>query len=151
MIRLLRTDAGNRDFQALVACLDEDLAIRDGLDHSFYAQFNTLHNIQCALVAYDDEKFIGCGATKPYAEEIAEVKRMYTLPAYRGMGIASLVLQELEKWVGELSFTKIILETGKNQPEAIALYLKSGYRRIDNYGQYAGIANSLCFEKQLKK
>jgi len=31
----------------------------------------------------------------------------------------------------------------------IALYEKNGYRRIANYGQYAGIENSICFEKIL--
>jgi len=48
-----------------------------------------------------------------------------------------------------LSFGKCILETGKKQPEAIALYKKSGYKIIDNYGQYADVENSICFEKKL--
>jgi hypothetical protein len=43
------------------------------------------------------------------------------------------------------------LETGKKQPEAIQLYQKSGYHIIPNYGQYAGIENSVCFEKQVKR
>jgi putative acetyltransferase len=41
-------------------------------------------------------------------------------------------------------------ETGKRQPEAIALYEKQGYQRISNYGQYIGVENSVCFEKVLK-
>jgi len=41
------------------------------------------------------------------------------------------------------------LETGLRQPEAIALYNKSGYSVIPNYGQYAGKYNSLCFEKSV--
>ena len=41
------------------------------------------------------------------------------------------------------------LETGKRQPEAIALYKKKGYSSIHNYGQYAEVPNSLCFEKKL--
>jgi GNAT superfamily N-acetyltransferase len=75
---------------------------------------------------------------------------MYTLPEVRGKGLATLVLNELELWAKELKYAKCVLETGKKQPEAIRLYEKNGYIIIPNYGQYAGIKNSLCFEKELK-
>jgi GNAT superfamily N-acetyltransferase len=78
-----------------------------------------------------------------------EVKRMFTLPEYRGRGIAARVLEELEQWAVELSSHSCRLETGMKQPEAIRLYEKSGYRRIPNYGQYEGVFNSVCFEKKL--
>jgi GNAT superfamily N-acetyltransferase len=58
-----------------------------------------------------------------------------------------MILAELEKWAGELSCTKCILETGKRQPDAIGLYKKNGYKPVPNYGQYAGVENSVCFEK----
>ena len=60
------------------------------------------------------------------------------------------ILAELETWAAELSFAKCILETGKRQPEAIGLYKKNGYKLIPNYGQYAEIENSVCFEKVVK-
>jgi GNAT superfamily N-acetyltransferase len=87
---------------------------------------------------------------KEFSPNIMEVKRMYTLPECRGKGIAAKILNELEKWATELSCKKCVLETGKKQPEAVALYKKNGYKLIPNYGQYAGIENSLCFEKELK-
>jgi GNAT superfamily N-acetyltransferase len=80
-----------------------------------------------------------------------EVKRMFTLPAARGRGVATRVLNELQNWAAELGYEKCILETGKRQPEAIALYLKNGFVIIPNYGKYVGIENSVCFEKVLKK
>ncbi|MGE5795510.1 MAG: GNAT family N-acetyltransferase, partial [Ignavibacteria bacterium] len=80
---------------------------------------------------------------------IMEVKRMYTIPEYRGKGIATRVLIELERWALELSYSKCILETGKKQPEAIALYKKNGYKLISNFGQYEGAENSVCFEKEI--
>jgi hypothetical protein len=43
-----------------------------------------------------------------------------------------------------------VLETGKRQPDAVALYKKCGYKQIPNYGQYIGMENSVCFEKWLK-
>jgi GNAT superfamily N-acetyltransferase len=93
---------------------------------------------------------VGCGAIKEYAPNTMEIKRMYTLPESRGKGIASKVLTELEIWAAELSYEKCILETGKKQPEAIGLYKKNGYKLIPNYGQYAEIENSVCFEKDIK-
>jgi putative acetyltransferase len=147
---LIRTNSENHDFIALVKRLDEDLAVRDGAEHGFYAQYNTIHSIKHVVVAYENNIPVSCGAFKEFTEKIAEVKRMYTLPEYRGKGFAALVLNELELWGQELSYRSFVLETGKKQPEAIRLYEKSGYHLIPNYGQYIGIENSLCFEKQLE-
>lgn len=154
MIRIERTDFTNNDFAELVRHLDADLAIRDGDDHDYYAQFNKIDLIRYVIVAYIDGMAVSCGAIKefePYVMPNAtEVKRMYTLPEHRGKGIAALVLAELEKWASEMGFEKCVLETGLKQPEAIRLYEKSGYSRIPNYGQYVGIDNSVCFEKMVK-
>ena len=151
MITTIRTNSENQDFRELVKHLDADLAIRDGSEHAFYAQFNKVDMIKHVIVAYDDNKPVACGAIKELSNDSMEVKRMYTSPENRGKGIASTVLNELEKWAAELSYKKCLLETGKKQPEAIALYLKSRYNIIPNYGQYAGIENSVCFEKLLLK
>jgi putative acetyltransferase len=150
MITIKRTDSDNKYFIELVKFLDADLARRDGKEHSFYAQFNKIDKIKYAVVAYENDIPIGCGAIKEYAPKIVEIKRMYTSPGSRGKGIATRILIELEKWATELSYEKCILETGKRQSEAIALYKKNGYQLIPNYGQYAGIENSLCFEKDMK-
>ena len=146
----MRTDSDNPDFIGLVRNLDADLAQRDGADHSFYSQFNKIDKIKYAVVAYEDNIPVGCGAIKEYNPDAMEVKRMYTLPANRGQGVASRILKELEIWATELSYARCLLETGKRQPEAIELYKKNGYRLIPNYGQYAGIENSVCFEKGIK-
>ena len=150
MIKIIRTNSDNQDFIDLVKNLDADLAERDGNDHSFYAQFNKIDKIRYVVVAYENSKPAGCGAIKEYAPKTMEIKRMYTSPESRGKGIATKVLTELERWATELSYEKCILETGKKQPEAIGLYEKNGYKLIPNYGQYAEIENSLCFEKIVK-
>ena len=151
MIRCIRTNSGNLDFQNLVRELDADLSIRDGEDHAFYAQFNKIDTIKYSVVALDDGKAVGCGALKEYSPGTAEVKRMYVLQDWRGLGIASLILNQLELWAIELNYTKCILETGLKQPEAIALYKKNGYTITPNYGQYIDVTNSVCFEKVLTK
>jgi putative acetyltransferase len=149
MINLVRTDSDNQDFITLVKFLDADLAEKDGNEHSFYDQFNKLDKIKHVVVAYQNDNAIGCGALKEYSSHIMEIKRMYTSPGSRGKGIATKILTELETWATELSYKKCILETGTRQLEAIGLYQKNGYNRITNYGQYASVANSLCFEKEL--
>lgn len=151
MIRLIRTDSDNQDFIELVKHLDADLAERDGDEHSFYDQFNKVGKIKYVVIAYENDKPISCGGLKAYSSNTLEIKRMYTNPEWRGKGIATRILAELETWAAELSFAKCILETGKRQPEAIGLYKKNGYKLIPNYGQYAEIENSLCFEKEVKK
>jgi putative acetyltransferase len=149
MIKLERTNSENRDFIELVKLLDATLAIVDGKDHAFYSQFNKIDNIRFVIVAYENGKALGCGAIKEFCKDTMEVKRMYVSPDNRNRGIASKILGELEKWANELSYGKCILETGKRQIEAIGLYKKSGYKLIPNYGQYADVENSLCFEKLL--
>ena len=145
-----RTDSDNPDFIKLVKYLDADLAEKDGSDHAFYSQYNKIDKIKHAVVLYKNDIAIGCGAIKEFAENTMEVKRMYTVTESRGKGIATNILRELENWAAELSYKKCVLETGKRQPEAIALYKKNGYEIISNYGQYVGIENSVCFEKALK-
>lgn len=149
MIELIRTDSGNTDFIALVKLLDAELAERDGAEHAFYAQFNKTNLLKHAVVAYEGGRAVGSGAIKEFSPGTMEVKRMYTLPESRGKRIAGAVLAELEKWASEMSCTKCVLETGIRQPEAIALYKRSGYVQIPNYGQYLNVGNSVCFEKVL--
>jgi putative acetyltransferase len=149
MLICIRTNSDDSNFKILVAALDADLAFRDGAEHSFYAQFNKVDMIKHAVVAFENDVAVGCGAIKELAPGVMEVKRMYVPPELRGRGIASAVLHELETWAREMQYKKCMLETGKKQPEAIALYLKSGYTIIPNYGQYANVENSVCFEKKL--
>jgi putative acetyltransferase len=150
MINLRRTDSDDPDFKALVVQLDADLAVRDGADHGFYSQFNKIDKIRHAVVCYDDGIPVGCGAIKAFDEEAMEVKRMYVSPAGRKKGTATRVLLELETWGAEMGYASCVLETGRRQPEAIALYEKNGYARTPNYGQYVGIENSVCFKKVLE-
>ena len=149
MPRLLRTTSDNADFRQLVQLLDQDLRVRDGDDHAFYAQFNKVDSIRHVVVAYQDDEAVGCGAIKEFTNKLAEVKRMFVHPAHRGQGIAQTVLAELERWARELHYRGCVLETGLKQSEAIQLYQKSGYHRIPNYGQYAGVENSVCMQKMV--
>ena len=146
---LKRTTSDDLDFQNLVTLLDIDLKIRDGEDHAFYARFNKIDSIRNAVVYYDAEVAIGCGAFKKYDNQTVEIKRMFVQPEFRGKGIGHAILEELETWSVELNYSECILETGIKQPEAIRLYRKAGYVIIPNYGQYENVETSVCMKKSI--
>ena len=147
MITCIRTDSKSEEFRFLVSQLDAELSIRDGADHSFYAQFNRIISLKQVVVAFDEGIPVGCGALKAFSEDTVEIKRMFVLENERGRGVASIVLTKLEEWALELNCTRCVLETGIKQPEAIRLYHKNGYHMIANYGQYKNVSGSICFEK----
>lgn len=149
MQHLLRTSSDNADFRSLVTLLDQDLAVRNGADNDFYAQYNQVDKLRHVVVAYRRQEGVGCGAFKEFEPGVVEIKRMFVVPAQRGRGIAQAVLAELEQWARELKYSACVLETGQQNPEAIQLYQKSGYSPIPNYGQYAGVTNSVCMRKAL--
>jgi putative acetyltransferase len=149
MLQLKRTTSQNKDFQQLVKDLDAFLAVTDGDEHDFYNQFNKIEGLQYVVVAYLNEIAVGCGAIRAFDSETVEVKRMFILSNYRGNGIASQILADLELWSQELGYKRCILETGIRQVEAIALYKKNGYELIPCYGQYLNVENSRCYGKPL--
>ncbi|WP_428231813.1 GNAT family N-acetyltransferase [Flavobacterium sp.] len=149
MITLKRTNSDDIDFKNLVVLLDQDLKIRDGEDHSFYNQFNKTDTIKHVIVFYENDIAVGCGAFREKESDTVEIKRMFVHPDYRKRGIASSILADLEHWAAEVNYKYTILETGKNQPEAINLYQKLGYSVIPNYPPYESMDNSVCMKKAL--
>lgn len=121
-MQVLRTTSENPEFQNLVKKLDAYLAFIDGEDHAFYDQFNKIDMLKNCVVVFENNEAVSCGALKALDENSMEVKRMFTLPDYRGKGLAVSVLKELEVWAKELEYKKTVLETGKLQVEAVALY-----------------------------
>ena len=79
----------------------------------------------------------------------AEIKRMYVAPAARRRGFARSVLAHLERTAGEAGADVMVLETGIEQPEAIALYAAEGYRPVGKFGYYAWSPLSRCYGKPL--
>ncbi len=151
MIRLVRTHSAHVDFINLVKKLDSYLAIVDGDDHEFYNQYNNIDTLKHVVLIYFNETPVGCGAFKAFDKHAVEIKRMYTDSKHRGKGIASKILEELEIWAKELNYTSTILETGKDQVDAVQFYKKNRYQIIPNYGPYKNVKNSVCFKKRLKK
>lgn len=148
-ITIKRTESSDPDFPYLVAQLNQELRDKYGDLQSVYEQFNLIVNLDTVVIAYSNDNPAGCGCFKKFDDHTVEIKRMFVKPDERGQGIASGILSELEIWAKEDGYTYAIVETVKNQQEAIALYQKKGYESIPNYGQYIGMLNSVCFRKKL--
>lgn len=103
------------------------------------------------LVAYLDGVPVGCGGWRSHGPdgEIAELKRMYTAPAARGRGVGRTVLAALERSAWEHGRKRMILECGTRQPEAIAMYERCGYERIEDFGYYRGSPEVRSYGKDL--
>ncbi|MGW0466990.1 GNAT family N-acetyltransferase [Streptomyces sp. NPDC003027] len=84
-----------------------------------------------------------------YSDGDAELKRMYVVPEARGLGLARRILAALEEDARAAGRTRMVLETGTMQPEAIGLYRSSGYEPCAKFGHYREYENSRCFAKLL--
>jgi GNAT superfamily N-acetyltransferase len=138
------------DAAVLVAALLEDLAERYGGRDAFHPDPRSLAPPDGVFVlARLDGVPVGCGGFRRFADGVAEIKRMYVAPEARRGGVATAVLEDLETRARALGYRSIRLETGTNQPEAMALYQRAGYQAMLPYGHYRDSPMSRCFEKDL--
>ncbi len=144
--------AGSRVALDLIAALDDEILAR-------YPELSDTNGIDTAgfeaaggtfIVAYYRNRAAACGAFRPF-EDAAEIKRMFVAPEFRRLGLARRMLAFVEMKAAQSGFSRGVLETGRRQPEAIALYRSAGWREIPLFGQYVGNWYSLCFEKQLSQ
>lgn len=151
MISIRRSTPADPAFRSLVTELDQDLQERYGAKQSQYDVHNKDLETASVVIAMNQDTPVGCGCFKAFGQTAtAELKRMYVQPSSRRLGVAQQLMTELEQWAVEKGYTKTLLQTAAKQPEAIALYQKRGYQRIDNYGSYAGDEDSVCMEKQMR-
>jgi GNAT superfamily N-acetyltransferase len=142
-VQIEARDALDPEVTALVVAQQRELA-QAGDEVTYPA-----HDDIRYLVVVLDGRAVACGAWQPLEPGVAELKRMYVRPAYRGRGIARQLVVALEEEALAAGRPTLRLETGTYLPAAIALYESSGYRRIPVYGEYAGNPFSVCFAKQL--
>lgn len=100
-----------------------------------------------AVARAADGALAGCGALRRLDAGTAELKRMYARPGHAGAGSALLAF--LEARAAALGYRAVWLETRLVNRRAVRFYEARAYRRIPNYGKYAGNPLALCFEKRL--
>jgi putative acetyltransferase len=136
------------------------MALRDAMRMEIEARYGTCDaepgpvptalDITACFVAYDDsDRPVGCGALRELPGNDAEVKRMFVASSHRGTGVSSAILLELERFGRERAWSRLVLETGDRQPDAVRFYEREGFTRIPNFAYYADSEHSLCFEKTL--
>ena len=148
-MKVVRTTHENPDFIKLTKLLDMELNARYGKAQETYDKHNSTDAINTVIVGYIEAEPVACACFKSIDEYTIEIKRMFVASLHRRKGFSSIILQALEAWAAELNYSDAILETGKGQPEAIALYQKLGYFIIPNYGVYRGLDSSVCMTKRL--
>jgi GNAT superfamily N-acetyltransferase len=127
-----------------------EIAQRYGRPDSEPGPAPTAADIAYFVVAADpDGTPLGCGGLRGLDEATGEVKRMYVVPERRGGGVAATILAALEAHARALGWSRLRLETGDGQPDAVAFYTKHGYRPIPCFGHYADEPTSRCFERAL--
>ncbi|WP_405687159.1 GNAT family N-acetyltransferase [Streptomyces sp. NBC_00057] len=123
------------------------------LDASMFEPPNGLY-----LLAYDaQDRPVATGGWRSqeqndegYSDGDAEIKRMFVIPEGRGNGLARRILAALEADARAAGRSRMVLETGDKQPEAIALYTSSGYSPCEKFGHYRTYENSICLAKPLQ-
>ncbi|MFE9423248.1 GNAT family N-acetyltransferase [Kitasatospora sp. NPDC006697] len=108
------------------------------------------------VVGYLDGEPVACGGWRakdgsyPYLRDgDAELKRMFVIPGARGRGLSRVLLRHLETAAAEAGRRRVVLETGTEQPEAVALYTSEGYAPITKFGVYRDAPESICLGKEL--
>jgi len=135
--------------EALRGAQQAEIAVRYGVPDSEPGPKPTAGDITVFLVAFDGDEAVGCGGLRTLDDAHGEIKRMYVIPERRGSGVSTTILSALEEEARSRGWTRLVLETGDQQPDAIRLYEREGYSRIPNFGYYADSELSICYEKVL--
>jgi putative acetyltransferase len=101
------------------------------------------------LVARDGGEAVGCGAVRRISDTTGEIKRMFVAVPARGRGVGGRLLAALEAWATSAGMTRLVLEAGDRQTDAIQMYERSGFVPVPCFGEYADATLSRCYEKRL--
>jgi GNAT superfamily N-acetyltransferase len=102
------------------------------------------------LVAWLDERPAGCVGWRSRGDADAELKRMWVAHDFRGRGVARALLRAVEESARAAGRTRMVLETGTAQPEAIGLYVSAGYTPIAGFGHYADSPDARSYARALR-
>lgn len=144
---------GDPDLDQLVAAAVAELNRRYRQPGEPDDEYDLAEDAVC-LVAHVDGEPAGCIAREPVSEPgwsgCAEMKRVFVHERFRGLGVASALVAAFEDAARADGFTRVRLETGTKQPEAVALYEKLGYERSATpFGPWADSPLSICCTKPL--
>jgi putative acetyltransferase len=152
-IQVRREDITSATATALILALNAETSARypeEGACHFQLDPNEVAEGTGAFMVAFSRGQPIGCGAVRKLDADTAEFKRMYVTPEARGRKVGRAIVMALEAESRRLGVTRIVLETGVRQPEALALYAATGFERIPAFGDYVGCPLSICMAKKLR-
>jgi putative acetyltransferase len=147
-----RCDIRSSTALGLIALLNAELTGRypeEGATHFRLDPDEVVAGRGAFLIATRAGLPIGCGAVRRIDEHQAEIKRMYVKPQARNHGVGRAVLSALEAEARRLGLSRLVLETGIRQAEALALYERAGFARVAPFGEYVGSPLSVCMAKAI--
>ena len=157
VVRLASLSLDDPSARALEAALNDEIVVRYGADEpeephdaAQFAPPSGAFVVAWLQVDGGDEVPVGCGGIRRIDDERGELKRMYVAPEARGRGVARQLLERLEEEAAALGYAAVWLETGTEQPEAIALYESSGFDLVENFGRYKDEPKVRSFAKSLR-
>ena len=152
--RLAVESALQDEVQTLIEALDSHLEPLSPLEHQYKMTAEEMAAPDTTVfVARDDHgEAIGLGALKLHDDEVGEVKRMFTLPRFRGQGSGRAVLEAIEAHAAQIGLVRLVLETGKEPgyKSAHRLYQSMGFSRCGPVLDYQDTGSSDFFTKELQ-
>ncbi|WP_255434231.1 MULTISPECIES: GNAT family N-acetyltransferase [unclassified Pantoea] len=151
MITVEKADPRSAASQLLISKLSAELAAITGDDGKSNFTMDSLEEERSLWVLARNHRgeAVGCGAIRPLAGDIAELKRMFSDRSVPAIGNA--LLSFLEKSALNMGYSQIWLETRSVNLKAVNFYQRKGYERIENYGPYINRQDAVCFAKILSK
>jgi GNAT superfamily N-acetyltransferase len=138
-VTIRRGDLRSPEAQTLIAALNAELSAaypEPGATHFRLDADEVAEGRGAFLIVMDGDRPVG-------------IKRMYVVPEKRGGGLGQAILDALEGEARALGLTRLLLETGIRQTDAIALYERAGFKRIPSFGEYIASPTSVCMAKEL--
>lgn len=136
----------------MVARVQQEYVVRyGGPDEAVVDPAEFVPPVGLFLVAEVDGVPAGCGAWRVHGHGVAEVKRVYVAPEYRRQGLAQLLMAALERSAAAAGHHSVVLNSGSEQPEALALYAALGYTPTAGYGVYADAPGAVFLGRRLEE
>ena len=145
------TDGNDIDFQKFYMKTEEYYSnIVGGIENrKEFIPYNISECITEVLIVYIDDEAVGCAGLKRYSEIDVEIKRVWVEPEQRGHHIALKMMAQIEERASNDGYKRTILQTREIMEDAVELYKKLGYTKIDNYPPYDKLDGAICFAKEL--
>ncbi len=156
MIEIRQVDPIDADVSELIRELDEYQLSIYPAESNHLDSVEELRRVEVFFIgAFQGRQLVGTGAVKQLSDgrekiRYGEIKRVFVKKSHRGKGISRLIMEHLENYLVDQGIQVARLETGIYQPEALALYQRSGYRKRSSFGDYPKHDPlSVFMEKQL--